>query len=657
MKSATTTTLERPSTSPSPRQSYFERYPTRNGKGKEKASNVDSAVGASAAGFPVDQPQSLSSKSSIDGMASARAKAARERAKALNSRLNASANASVNASVQSDQDGPSASASSSKTPSPVPGPAHLGSTAVAFPTVDDSSSHDDDDRHLAAPAPSLTGDPKRYRQLSEVSSSSNVRIVSAGSGGGHHHHKGHHREKSSGGHYRPPITSHTFTPSAGVGGGVYLNRPTQQQQGVLPRSQAFHHLPYNNSLATLSGSSSSRAGIAPTPDLLPFIRTSTSSTYTQTTLADQDPEFVSTPQSSVYRADGVLVAGLSSGLGVETMDALVQGMNGGTDTTDDTDYISSMFGGRKTASSKKDRRGVTLAGSSSSSSGFGGMTKLKYHPLYHPPLPQPPDGVALGTPKAKSRGEGSSTTTTEEEQERSAPASAYVSSEERDRPEEDHGRDRHAKKVGGGDPNAFASSHHLYQQHHRDRDRPATAKSDVTIKHGSRGTLFDEVEFPTRKAHSRPTTREKEHRSRSGRHRVRGSRDLHYPPHRQKKHAGGGGSRASSSSSSPREETRELPPSSPLDLSSPQSTPVVDRPPQQEPPKLPTVVPSISDIIRAHAPAYAARPKRIHAAPPSSFAGYVASASSTMTHSRKSSLVEEEEEVTGRSSIDSVTAE
>ncbi|KAG8906649.1 hypothetical protein FRC01_007933, partial [Tulasnella sp. 417] len=416
----TTTTLERPQTSPSPLQSYFERYPTRNGKGKEKTANDPAAEGPGGSGASADRNKSLASKSSIDGMASARAKAARERAKALNSRLNA---------AHSDQDGPSAAApSSSKTPSPAGG-------AVAFPTVDDPSSHDDadeDDDHARVGAESTTSSSaaataaaRRLRQMSEASSSSNaVPVVSAGV------HRGHHREKSSGGHYRPPITTNNSGATA-----AHSNRPPREQ---LPRSQAYHHL-HNFGSNSAGQSSSGRAGHAPTPDLLPFIRTSTSSTYTQTTLADQDPEFttpLSTPKSSLYRADGVLVAGFSSGVGVETMDALVQGMNGGTDTTDDTDYLSSMFGRRPT--SKKEKR----SGSSLASTGLLGSsgTKLKYHPLYHPPLPQPPDGISLGTPKMKSRREGS--TTEEDRSAPSNPASASVSSSEREKE-----RERRPRKV------------------------------------------------------------------------------------------------------------------------------------------------------------------------------------------------------------------
>ncbi|KAF8213342.1 hypothetical protein K438DRAFT_1088032 [Mycena galopus ATCC 62051] len=57
--------------------------------------------------------------------------------------------------------------------------------------------------------------------------------------------------------------------------------------------------------------------------------------------------------------------------GVETMDALVDGMNGGDDIV-----------GRGTTSSSRQRFGIP-----------------NHHPLYEPPLPTPPPGVVLGGPK------------------------------------------------------------------------------------------------------------------------------------------------------------------------------------------------------------------------------------------------------------------
>ncbi|KAI0785988.1 hypothetical protein C8Q75DRAFT_773693 [Abortiporus biennis] len=62
--------------------------------------------------------------------------------------------------------------------------------------------------------------------------------------------------------------------------------------------------------------------------------------------------------------------------GVETMDALVDGMNG----YDGDDRFSGEF--RMSSRSK--------------------ISKAGYHPLYHPPLPTPPPGVTLGVPRKKS---------------------------------------------------------------------------------------------------------------------------------------------------------------------------------------------------------------------------------------------------------------
>jgi hypothetical protein len=63
--------------------------------------------------------------------------------------------------------------------------------------------------------------------------------------------------------------------------------------------------------------------------------------------------------------------------GVETMDALVEGMNG---SSEDDHY-----------------------GDSGPSSGRGHLKKTGFHPLYHPPLPKPPPGVTLGVPRKSKR--------------------------------------------------------------------------------------------------------------------------------------------------------------------------------------------------------------------------------------------------------------
>jgi hypothetical protein len=80
----------------------------------------------------------------------------------------------------------------------------------------------------------------------------------------------------------------------------------------------------------------------------------------------------------VFSSSDVVAAPVS---GVETMDALVDGMN----ASSDDDHYSSLnaFSSR----------------SSSKSTG--------HHPLYHPPLPKPPPGITLGVPHKSRRQSGS----------------------------------------------------------------------------------------------------------------------------------------------------------------------------------------------------------------------------------------------------------
>ncbi|KAG8960550.1 hypothetical protein FRC03_006412 [Tulasnella sp. 419] len=110
-------------------------------------------------------------------------------------------------------------------------------------------------------------------------------------------------------------------------------------------------------------------------------RTSTSSTHTQTTLNTDIFTPPRTPTSSYSRSDRVLVAAPSAS--VETMDALVDQMTGGHNH--DTDYLTSMFH-RPSSSAKKPGSGLRSS-----------MKQLRHHPLYHPPLPAPPQGITLGT--------------------------------------------------------------------------------------------------------------------------------------------------------------------------------------------------------------------------------------------------------------------
>ncbi|KAI0724388.1 hypothetical protein C8T65DRAFT_626319 [Cerioporus squamosus] len=98
------------------------------------------------------------------------------------------------------------------------------------------------------------------------------------------------------------------------------------------------------------------------------IRDSNSSTLSHFEDTPQTPVDDSFFRDPVFGAPVVVAAPIA---GVETMDALVDGMNGyGSD-----DHFMGM-GGMSGRSSK--------------------FTKSGFHPLYHPPLPTPPPGVTLG---------------------------------------------------------------------------------------------------------------------------------------------------------------------------------------------------------------------------------------------------------------------
>ncbi|KAI0348692.1 hypothetical protein BDW22DRAFT_1366655 [Trametopsis cervina] len=92
--------------------------------------------------------------------------------------------------------------------------------------------------------------------------------------------------------------------------------------------------------------------------------------------------------------------------GVETMDALVDGMNGSSE--DDNPYPSS--GGHASRSQFK---------------------KMGFHPLYHPPLPKPPPGVTLGVPrKSKKQSESES----EDDSKRASSKHSWKDKERNSRP-------------------------------------------------------------------------------------------------------------------------------------------------------------------------------------------------------------------------------
>ncbi|KAJ7900064.1 hypothetical protein B0H14DRAFT_1547771 [Mycena olivaceomarginata] len=130
---------------------------------------------------------------------------------------------------------------------------------------------------------------------------------------------------------------------------------TYQSAGAPQRSRSY------TGLSGRSYERYSRTDLGAVPDL----RFSGSSTQHTETPPD-------TPVDSFDFADfpGVVSAPVS---GVETMDALVDGMNGGDEIM-----------GRGSSSSSRHRFGIT-----------------NHHPLYEPPLPTPPPGVVLGGPKQR----------------------------------------------------------------------------------------------------------------------------------------------------------------------------------------------------------------------------------------------------------------
>ncbi|KAG8903314.1 hypothetical protein FRB99_003446 [Tulasnella sp. 403] len=520
---------ERPNSSPSPRQSYFEKYP-RPSKSREKINGLSGVNGHAQA----------------DSVATARAKAARERVKALNSR----------------RESEKAESSSSQR------------IAYAFPTVDSSPDEHEASTSSDPPIPS-----RRVRQLSATSSS---------------------RQRSR-------LHGHRSNPSAEA---KFNNPPIPSRP---PREVPRGHA--HNQLAALSHSPYAATD-------LPFNRTSTSSSsYTQTTLADQDHEFtpLSTPKSSIYRSDGVMVAAPTCGIGVETMDALVHQMNGGTDAPDDADYLSNIFGKRL---SKKERRN-TLG-----TNGFLGG-KMKYHPLYHPPLPVPPNGISLGTPKARSSSRKNSITEEDRSTSASATASAVSSSER----EKDEVREKTSRKSS-----AATSSY-----------RPGSSKSNSAR---SVTEAVDEGQFSHRRGVNRPSSRDRDRTRHRHKERVR-SREQPYPSSTVRSSSTPPSSRDATATPSTvdlTEKLEPLPPAQSIEDIIRKNLPVVEG-------KKSSIPPSISDIIRTHAPVHA-RPKR--GPPPSSYSGVSAPtipAASSAVSSNSRISEEEEEEMTGRSSMDSIAAE
>ncbi|KAI0778019.1 hypothetical protein BD413DRAFT_466306 [Trametes elegans] len=122
-----------------------------------------------------------------------------------------------------------------------------------------------------------------------------------------------------------------------------------------------------------SGPSSKRSfpGHAGTDGYSYPVRDSNSSTLSHFTDTPQTPVDDSFFRDPVFGSQVVVAAPIP---GVETMDALVDGMNG--------------FGG--------DDHFMGMGGMGGMSSRHKFSSKSGFHPLYHPPLPTPPPGVTLG---------------------------------------------------------------------------------------------------------------------------------------------------------------------------------------------------------------------------------------------------------------------
>ncbi|KAJ6519561.1 hypothetical protein C8R45DRAFT_886183 [Mycena sanguinolenta] len=120
------------------------------------------------------------------------------------------------------------------------------------------------------------------------------------------------------------------------------------------------------------------------PDPLPALRFSGSSTQHTETPPDTP---VDNFDGNSFTDFAVVVSAPVSG--VETMDALVDGMNGGDEIL-----------GRGSTSSSRQRFGIP-----------------DHHPLYEPPLPTPPPGVVLGAPKHQRQKRGSFSSNSESEEE------------------------------------------------------------------------------------------------------------------------------------------------------------------------------------------------------------------------------------------------
>ncbi|KAG8993629.1 hypothetical protein FRB94_010512 [Tulasnella sp. JGI-2019a] len=532
---------------PSPKQSYFDKYPVRGQKSKELLAEATS---------------------------SSRAQTARERARALSAHYD-SVGSESEPSSQSQQ-------SQVETTALSPKEKHEGRVfpaSYAFPSLDDSM---DDAPRASTSSFTPKAPSKRHprdRQLSTTSSKGR-RAPSSRS-----------KSKAFGNHSPERVpTPPTIAPS----------------RDAYPLSPISSDPPF---FSRTSMSSSSRS------------RTQTTSTFADPD-HDNDHEADSTftlptPVSSIYkyRADGVsvMVAAPTSNNGVETMDALVNQMNGGIQ--EDDIFSSILNTGRRMSVApikEKDKRR-----SASVNTTFG---KTRHHPLYHPPLPDPPKGVTLGMSPNRWDRKSDETTDSEMstvEKERTKrwtakqqqppppprlPSYDSTHSESATRPTSSHRSHSdgtvkstaNTQRGGGssttdiGGESSSTHHHHPYYPHHR--------------KKGS-GTSFSRPNSRDKTSH-RPNSRDKTS-SRPGSADKdlngdlrRGSRLRAERPHKfaRPKYDGDSDLRSDSASASASASTSVTP------------SPVV----QQLPP-IPVVVPTIDEIIRKNAPAlvtWASSPRR-----------------------------------------------
>ncbi|KAG8880144.1 hypothetical protein FRB98_005316, partial [Tulasnella sp. 332] len=507
----------------SPKQSYFDKYPVRNQKSKERLAEATS---------------------------SSRAQTARERARALSAHYD-SLGSESEPSPRPSQAEAQQDAKETEASPPYTFPSY------AFPSFDDApATTTDEDPGASAPAitPRATSkNPFRPRQTSTTSSKSRTRSKTKAL-------RTYSPERIS-----PPITTTLSSPL-----------------DAYPLSPLSSDPPFY-SRTSISSSSRSR-------------------TQTTSTFAEQDPErddsfTLATPQSSIYRyrADkvSVMVAAPTSNNGVETMDALVNQMNGGHN---DEDMFQSILNtGRRLSVApvreKEKRRNM------------GTLGKMRHHPLYHPPLPEPPKGVKLGlSPNRDRKSDETDSEMSTVEKERTKRWTAKqqlpprlppkdMSTRSDIRPTSSHRshsdgtvKSMSMKRAGGGSTtdlggeSSSSNRHHLL--HHRKRSSVASSRPGSRDQTSSRPNSRD-------KSSARPTSRDKDSIPSELRIPSR-LRERERPP-RSKKPSYDGDSdlRSDSASASPSLNTSAAP------------SPVVEQAP---PPPPPVVVPSIDEIIRKNAP-------------------------------------------------------